>query len=369
MQTIPIRTPSGPYSVVCGHGALARVGALIARLKSSSGVFVLSSPRIWKLWGPSLSASLPGWHGSRMILFDDAEPAKKLSTVENICRQLVATGADRNCVLVALGGGVVGDVAGFVAASYLRGVRLVHVPTTLVAQVDSAIGGKTGVNLPEGKNLIGAFYQPALVVADPRSLSTLPDRQYRSGLYEVIKYGVIDDPSLFRFLENRIDALARKDASALAWVIPRCIRAKEKIVSHDERESGLRQVLNFGHTLGHTLETATRYRRFLHGEAVGWGMFAATLASAGLGRLPVGDAKRIAALIARLGPLPPLRGIPAEKVLRIMRADKKSRSGHVRWVVPRRIGRVEWGVEVPEGLVRDVWRELPRLFAMARVCS
>ena len=162
---------------------------------------------------------------------------------------------------------MVGDVAGFAAATYLRGVRLVHVPTTLVAQVDSAIGGKTGVNLPEGKNLVGAFYPPKLVIADPGVLRTLPHREYRSGIYEVVKYGVIADEKLFEFLERRMDAVLRRDPAALAWIIPRCVAIKARVVGADERESGLRQILNFGHTLGHALEAATKYRRFLHGEA------------------------------------------------------------------------------------------------------
>ena len=367
MQTIPIRTPSGKYSVICGRGAVARLGSLLAPFGNAAGVFVLSSPRVWKLWGGRLSARLRHWHGARKILFDDREPAKRLSTVEQICRRLVRAGADRTCVLVAFGGGVVGDVAGFVAATYLRGVRLVHVPTTLVAQVDSAIGGKTGVNLPEGKNLVGAFYQPELVVAAPEFLSTLPARQFRSGLYEVIKYAVIGDVKLFRFLERRIEALARGDAGALAWAIPRCIRAKAKVVSRDEREAGPRQALNFGHTIGHALEAATGYRRFLHGEAVGWGILAATLASGGLGKIGVADARRIARLVAGVGPLPTLRGISARQLLRIVQHDKKSRGGHVSWVLPRRIGKVELGVEVPNALVHSLFRELENMFLLARV--
>ena len=217
------------------------------------------------------------------------------------------SGADRRALLVAVGGGVVGDVAGFVAASYARGIGLVHVPTTLVAQVDSAIGGKTGVNLPEGKNLVGAFYPPKLVLADPELLRTLPLREFCSGIYEIIKYGVIGDASLFRFLEQKMEKLLRRDATALDFVIARSAAQKARVVSRDERESGLREILNFGHTFAHALESVTRYRKYLHGEAVGWGMIAASklgvangmFSSRDAGRLDGPDrARRPAALVA-----------------------------------------------------------------------
>ena len=197
--------------------------------------------------------------------------------MELLCRKLTRAGADRKSLIVAVGGGVVGDVAGFVAASYLRGVALVHVPTTLVAQVDSSIGGKTGVNLPEGKNLVGAFYPPRLVLIDTDLLRTLPERQFRSGVAEVIKYGVIADAELFAYLEQNMEKLLRQDRDALEYVIPRCVEIKADVVSRDEHESGLREILNFGHTFGHALESVTKYRRYLHGEAVAWGMVAASL--------------------------------------------------------------------------------------------
>src|SRR6202050_1229867 len=202
MPTIHVKSSAGSYPVVCAQGALARAGSLTAGRGDSSSIFVLSSPRVWRHCGRAISANIPGRAGRHPILFDDRETNKNLQTVEAIARQLVHAGADRRATLVAAGGGVVGDVAGFAAASYLRGVRLVHIPTTLVAQVDSAIGGKAGVNLPEGEDLVGAFYQPDLVVCDPEMLRTLPDREYRSGLYEVIKYGVIGDAELFRSLER-----------------------------------------------------------------------------------------------------------------------------------------------------------------------
>src|SRR5271154_5372937 len=200
MPTIQVTSSAGSYSVYCSRGALARTASLIARLKDSTGTFILSSPRVWRYCGKSIASKLPGRAARRPILFDDSESSKRIATVEGIARQLVRAGADRRAVLVAVGGGVVGDVAGFAAATYLRGVRLIHVPTTVVAQVDSAIGGKTGVDLPEGKNLVGAFYPPQAVIADSDLLATLPHREYRSGLYEVVKYGVIADAKLFEFL-------------------------------------------------------------------------------------------------------------------------------------------------------------------------
>jgi 3-dehydroquinate synthase len=300
-----------------------------------------------------------------VILFNDSESAKRLSTVEEIARKLLRRGADRQCVVVAVGGGVVGDVAGFAAATYLRGVRLVHIPTTVVAQVDSAIGGKTGVDLPEGKNLVGAFYPPEVVIADANLLRTLPQRQYRSGLYEVVKYAIIADRELFQFLERRMPAILRRDPGALAWIVPRCVRVKARVVGKDERESGLRQILNFGHTLGHALEAATGYRRFLHGEAVGWGMIAATLLAVGSDRVGQGEASRIIRLIRAVGPLPALGALRMATLRSIMAGDKKARGGRVLWVLPKAFGEVEWGIEVPWDLLHLAIRELPSVAGMA----
>jgi 3-dehydroquinate synthase len=366
MPSIRIASSSGTYAVHCAPRLLARSGALVSRLGNTTGIFVLSSPRVWTHWGRPLVRSLRAKRGVTAILFDDSESAKDLASIEQISRQLIRAHADRGATIVALGGGVVGDVAGFAAATYLRGVRLVQVPTTLVAQVDSSIGGKTGVNLPEGKNLVGAFYPPKLVIADPQVLLTLPHREYRSGLYEVIKYGVIADTELFQFLERRMLALLRRDASALAWVIARCIRVKAQVVAKDERESGLRHILNFGHTLGHALEAATHYRRWLHGEAIAWGMLAATLFGLATGRLRESEATRVLRLISNVGPLPSLAGIRAARLRPILAGDKKARSGRVLWVLPRRIGRVEWGVELPWPLVQRTFAELPALSALAK---
>ena len=346
MARIRINSARGRYVVACSRGNVSRVPQLIGNHNRSGEIFFLSSPRVWNYWGRKLTGNTRQTR-SATILFDDSEPAKRLATVEKIARALISLGADRDATLVAVGGGVVGDVAGFVAATYLRGVRLVHVPTTLVAQVDSAVGGKTGVNLPEGKNLIGAFYPPDLVIADPDVLGTLPHRQYRAGLYEVIKYGVIADPTLFRYLERHLLALLRRDRAALEFVIPRCIGIKAKIVAKDERESGLRQVLNFGHTLGHALETATGYKRFLHGEAVGHGMIFATLLALAIGKLDVKDAARIVSLILSVGPLPRMPSLSESQLRSLLLSDKKVHAGEIGWVLPSAIGKVKWGIAIP----------------------
>jgi 3-dehydroquinate synthase len=360
MAKIRIDSTRGRYVVVCSRGSVFRASELIGEPSRRSGIFFLSSPRVWNYWGRKLTAKSRGQR-SATILFDDSEPAKRLATVEKIARALVSLGADRDATLLAVGGGVVGDVAGFVAASYLRGVRLIHVPTTLVAQVDSAIGGKTGVNLPEGKNLVGAFYPPELVIADPDVLSTLPHRQYRAGLYEIIKYGVIADPALFRYLERNMLALLRRDRAALEYVIPRCIRIKAMVVGKDERESGLRQILNFGHTLGHALETATGYKKFLHGEAVGHGMIFATLLALAIGHLGVKDAARIIGLILSVGPLPRIPSLSNSELRSLMLSDKKVHAGEIGWVLPSVIGKAKWGVAVPWRAVGASFRSLPGL--------
>ena len=356
MPAISVQTPSGPYAVECARGILRRAGEMVGALGPATGIALLSSARVWKFWGPALKRRFArtAAHPPATILFPDGEPAKTLATLEKICRALAAAGVDRRGVIVALGGGVVGDVAGFAAATYLRGVRLVHIPTTLVAQADSAIGGKTGVDLPEGKNLVGAFYQPALVLADPELLDTLPPRQFRSGIYEVIKYAVLGDRRLFEFLENRMSELLRRDRSAVDWILPRCIAAKAQIVSRDEREAGPREALNLGHTFGHALESLTRYRRYLHGEAVGWGLIAAARLAAAIGWLDNPNAARIEALVHSAGPLPPVARIPPARWIAAMRADKKTRGGRLRFILPRQIGEVRTAENVPEPPLRRV---------------
>lgn len=360
-NVVKVRSASGDYFVVCRRGVLASADRQIARLGKFSSVHILTSPKVWRAVGKQVRRGLPKKFAKHVHLFDDAEAAKNLHTVEKVSRALVRAGADRRALLVAVGGGVVGDVGGYAAASFLRGVALVQVPTTLVAQVDSAIGGKTGVNLPEGKNLVGAFYPPRLVLVDPEALATLPDREFRGGLAEVIKYGVIADPKLFAFLENHMDAILRRDTRALEHVIRRSIEIKAWVVGKDERESGLREILNFGHTFGHALESVTRYRRFQHGEAVAWGMMCAALLGHQVAGTPANAVSRIVAMVRRIGPLPAWPKVPAAKLLHAMHADKKAREGKLRFVLAPKIGRAETIGDVPEKRVEAILRYAPQM--------
>lgn len=355
MKKIRVRAANGSYEIVCGRGVLGQSAKAVMRLNRADKVLLVSSPRVWRHWGRRVEKIFRGV-SQATILFDDRELAKNLSTVEQVCRQLARAGASRRTTLVAVGGGVVGDVAGFVAASYARGIGLVHVPTTLVAQVDSAIGGKTGVNLREGKNLVGAFYPPKLVISDSDLLRTLPPREFRSGLYEVIKYGVIGDPGLFGYLERGMHTLLRREASAPDFIIERSARQKARVVSRDEHESGLREILNFGHTFAHALETVTSYRRYLHGEAVGLGMIAASRLAVALGMFSERDAARVIELVASVGPLPPWPRVSPARMTAAMQFDKKTRGGRVRFVLPERIGRVRCGVEADPKAVSQVLR-------------
>ncbi len=345
--------------MVCGSGVLARASREIASLGDCSSIHVLSAPGIWRALGKTVRRGLKLRDSSPVHLLNDAEAAKNLATVESVSRMLIRAGADRKSLIVAVGGGVVGDVAGFVAASYLRGVALVQVPTTLVAQVDSAIGGKTGVNLPEGKNLLGAFYPPKLVLADPEALRTLPHREYRGGLSEVIKYGVIADARLFVYLEKHLDKVLRRDAAALEYIIRRSIEIKAQVVSCDERESGLREILNFGHTFAHALESVTKYRHFRHGEAVAWGMMCAALLGHEVGVTPADDVSRIVALVRRLKPFPEWPRVSPEAMINLMRSDKKTRGGKIRFVLSPRIGKAQSYNTVPLDAVLRVLQFAP----------
>src|SRR5689334_17222872 len=320
MKTTRIRVQSsaGTYSVVAGAGAAGRAAREVAALGHFSNVHVVSSPKVWRAVGKDVQRGLRLSNRNAVHLFNDAESAKHLGSVEHIARSLCRARADRKSLTIAVGGGVVGDVAGFVAASYLRGVALVHIPTTLVAQVDSSIGGKTGVNLPEGKNLVGVFYPPRLVIADPDLLHTLPDREFRGGLAEVIKHAVIADALMFAQLERDFDKVLRRDRAVLGSMIPRNVQIKARVVSRDERESGLREILNFGHTFAHALESVTHYHRYQHGEAVAWGMMAAAFLGHEILLTPAEDVSRIVSLVCRLGPLPPWPNVSPSALVKAM---------------------------------------------------
>jgi 3-dehydroquinate synthase len=369
IKRIRVKSSAGPYFVVAGAGAIRRAAREIAALGRFSSVHVVSSPKVWRAVGKSVQRALRFSKGGSIHLFDDAESAKNLRSVEQITRSLCRAGADRHSLVIAVGGGVVGDVAGFAAAAFLRGVKLVHIPTTLVSQVDSSIGGKTGVNLPEGKNLVGSFYPPQLVLADPELLRTLSDREFRGGLAEVIKHAVIADAEMFAILEKDMDKVLRRDRSALGFLIPRNVQIKTRVVSRDEQESGLREILNYGHTFAHALESVTNYRRYQHGEAVAWGMIAAAFLGHELGLTRADDVSRIVALIRRLGPLPPWPRVPPAALLRAMRSDKKTRAGILRFVLSARIGEARSYDTVPLHVVERVLHFTPRLITASNKLS
>jgi 3-dehydroquinate synthase len=290
----------------------------------------------------------------------DGEVNKRLASVEDLAEKLARLGADRNSVLVALGGGVVGDVTGLLASLYMRGVELVQIPTTVVAQVDASIGGKTGVNLGAGKNLLGTFHQPRAVLVDPAVLGTLTERQFRSGLYEALKCGVIGNPELFAQFENNKTLILKRDPRILETIFAQAVELKASIVSADERESGLRRVLNFGHTVGHALETETGYRKLLHGEAVAWGMVAATNIALVTGKINSVVAGRITDTVFGLGKLPQVR-VRAGNILKGLRTDKKTVDGVLHFVLPVAIGKVAIVNDVPEQVVLGAVQELTRL--------
>lgn len=352
---IDVRTASRAYRVHVGDGLLRRLDRIVSEAGGAGRRFVVSSPRIWKLHGPAIERALGG---AEPLLMPDGERAKTLRTVDRLYGALIERGADRGATIVAVGGGVVGDVAGFAAATLLRGVQLVQTPTTLLAQVDSAIGGKVGVNHALGKNLIGAFHQPIVVVADPELLATLPRREFRSGLYEVVKYGVIASRGLFERVRRDLAAIVERKIPALVPVIRESCRIKAAIVSADEREGGLRRTLNFGHTVGHAIEAASGYRRRRHGEAVAYGMLAAADVAAARGLFPRDDAAALAGLVAALGPLPPVTDLPASQVAAAIRRDKKVLHGRLHMVLPTGLGETVIVDDVTEAEIRAALRAI-----------
>jgi 3-dehydroquinate synthase len=334
MVRIDVDTPSRRYAVTLEDGLLDRLPRLLDDVKAPARRFVVSSPLVWRLHGPRLAKAGLG----EPILVPDGERFKNLQNVSRVYEALIRANADRASTLLTLGGGVIGDMAGFAAATYLRGIALVHVPTTLLAQVDASIGGKVGVNHALGKNLIGAFYQPLAVAIDPSVLQTLPRREFRAGLYEVIKYGMTSSQALFERVGRERTAIFSKDAAVVEAVISESCRIKAAVVAADEKEAGLRRILNFGHTAGHALEAVTKYRRYRHGEAVAYGMLVAAELAVMRGALAAADRAALADLIASLGPLPPIADISTREMLDAMQHDKKMVAGRLNYVLPTGIG-------------------------------
>ncbi|WP_158943088.1 3-dehydroquinate synthase [Granulicella sp. S190] len=344
MPVIPVKTPSANYDVTIASGLLRTLSPRLRKLNPNRPFrpFVITSPNIWALWSKPFLAS---FKESPTVLFHPpGESHKRMSSVEALAQQLATAGADRDSLLLAFGGGVIGDITGFLAAIYMRGIRYVQVPTTLLAQVDSSLGGKTGVNLAAGKNLIGSFYHPQAVFADTDLLRTLPPAELRAGLQESIKAGIIYDAKLFRAMEQNAEAILstkqNADPAALTRAVAASVHVKADVVSKDEKESGLRMILNFGHTIGHAIEAATNYKQLLHGEAVAWGSIAALNVAIARKTIKPKEAERITKLILRYGPLPAFKAT-AEKLVALTARDKKNRSGIRSFVLPTAIGKVE----------------------------
>ncbi|MCW5965570.1 MAG: 3-dehydroquinate synthase [Bryobacterales bacterium] len=349
MPQFTVKTSSQEYVALVERGCLQRAAEWLP--PKHSQLFVVTTRDVWDLHGALLDAAL-GEKRHQVLFFPGGEHNKRLSAVESLCEQMVEAGGDRASAVIAFGGGIVGDVGGFAAASFMRGIPVVQAPTTLLAQVDAATGGKTGVNLTNGKNLLGAFHQPLAVLVDPSLLSTLPQREYVAGLYEVIKYGIIRTPWLFELLESRRDAVLARDPDAVDALIAESVRIKAEVVSADEKEGGLRRILNYGHTLGHALEAETGYKQLLHGEAVGFGMIAAAFLAKRMGMLAEADCRRIVDTTHTYGPIPSLAGVEPPALLARLVSDKKTVHGNVHFVLPSRIGEVEVRGDVPLDAVR-----------------
>jgi len=358
MKRFKVQSSRFCYDVVLGRGAWCDLHELVDRQYSS--IFLLTEQRLWRRWS-KLFLRESGLRRPQVLFAPPGESSKSMKMAGRICGELLTHGADRHSLLIVLGGGMVGDLGGFVASTYMRGIGLVHAPTTVVAQVDSSIGGKTGVNLGAMKNLIGTFYPPRVVVAEPRVLASMSARAFRSGLYEVVKHGMLAGSPLFEDLETSVGTLRADDVERLEPVLASAAQVKVDVVSRDEREARLRMVLNLGHTFGHALEEATRYRRFLHGEAIGWGLLIVVRLAERLKMLKAADAERMQELICAVGPLPQIGDLASDKVLPLLSRDKKSIGGRIHWVIPERIGRVRIETNVPRREIAAAFHEIQRM--------
>src|ERR1035438_5056214 len=349
MPTYRIETPEHRYPAIVQRGVIRSAAQ---HLPAKAGkVFVISTEDVWRHQGTALAQALAGIRREELFL-PGGEEQKRLGPLDRVAERMVELGGDRSSVVIAFGGGIVTDMAGFLAAIFMRGIPVIQIPTTLLAQVDAAVGGKTGVNLESGKNLIGSFHPPLAVLIDPAALDTLPEREYRAGLWEIVKAGIIREPALFRYLsDSSVGVLARRPA-AVDHIIEESVRMKTEVVSSDEREGDLRRILNFGHTFGHALEAETGYTRFLHGEAVAWGMCAAVHLGELTGTLEAADGVAMLELVRRYGPIPPVDGISATNLQARLVHDKKTVQGAVHFVLPVRVGEVKVVSGVDENLVR-----------------
>jgi 3-dehydroquinate synthase len=357
MRTVDVPLGQRSYPIFIGEGILSDLGRHCSRLELGRRCAVVSDTHVAQRYGRTAIASLKrAGFDAVLLTVPPGETSKSLKVVERCYDQLARHRLERKSLIVALGGGVVGDLAGFVAATYLRGIPFVQAPTSLLAQVDSSVGGKVGVNLKAGKNLVGAFYQPRFVLCDLAALATLSAREFRAGLAEVIKYGIIYDAALFAQLERDLPLLLKRKPETLAVVVERCCQIKAEVVQQDETETGLRAILNFGHTIGHAIEAISGYGKFLHGEAISIGQVAAAKLSVKTSGLPLEEAARIERLFARAG-LPTTIKLPAARqrdLIEAMRLDKKVSGGEIKFVLARRIGHVEPGHKIAPGLISEI---------------
>jgi 3-dehydroquinate synthase len=352
MPSYRVETPQRCYPILVERGGVAKVREFIPA--RAGKVFVVTTEDVWQLHKEAVCGAV-GEH--EVLFFRGGEARKRLTEVEALAEQMVEKGGDRASIVVAFGGGVLTDVAGFLAAIFMRGIPLIQIPTTLLGQVDAAIGGKTGVNLVGGKNLIGSFHQPLAVLIDPGILGTLPEREYRAGLFEIIKHGIIADADLFWLMRREPRRVMSQEAAVVDRMIEDSVRLKAQVVSGDEKEEDRRRILNFGHTFGHALEAETGYSRFLHGEAVAWGMKAAALLGEKEGMLAAADRGEIVECVDSYGPFPDLDGVKAERIFDRLKSDKKTVKGKVHFVIPERIGAVRITADVEERNVRGAIEE------------
>jgi 3-dehydroquinate synthase len=353
MPSFRVETPQRSYPAIVERGVIAQTAQYVP--PRAGKVFVVTTRDVWRHVGSLLADALSGV-AHEILYLPGGEDNKRLAPVEALAEEMVERGGDRSSMVIAYGGGIVNDMGGFLAAIFMRGIPVLQIPTTLLAQVDAAIGGKTAVNLVSGKNLIGSFHQPLAVLTDPAVLETLPEREYRAGLYEIIKAGIIRESELFRYLERERDAVIARRPHAVDHIIAESVRMKAEVVSNDEREGDLRRILNFGHTFGHAIEAETSYTRFLHGEAVAWGMRAAVHLGQSTGHVSAEDAVDMLELIEAYGPIPAVDGIPAENLAARLVHDKKTVQGKVHFVLPVRVGEVTVVSGVDRRLVVDAIR-------------
>lgn len=356
MRRIPVSLGASSYDIVIGHGILRNLGEALRELDPGPKQMIVTSRTVWALYGKIVRDSLEASEFKVSVtLIDDDERAKSFQTLAAIFDELLENEFERSSGIVALGGGVVGDVAGFAAATYMRGIRFVQVPTTLLAQVDSSIGGKTGINHPNAKNLIGAFHQPKLVWTDVSTLSTVPDRELRSGLAEIIKYSIIADPKLLQPLPENSRSLSSLSRDTLIEIISRCCSIKAGIIEEDEKEQGVRSILNYGHTIGHALESLTEYGYYTHGEAIAIGMTAAARISLAIDATDNEMIQSQESVIKSAGlPTTITQPTPPAEIVYNLNKDKKRHDERVRWVLPRRVGEVFLTEDVPSDVVLSV---------------